>query len=446
MKHDGRHKVRLVADGHLTEIPLESVYSGVVSLRGFRLVVFAAELNGLQMWATDVGNAYLEAFTLEKVYIVAGPEFGERHGHILIIRKALYGLRTSGKRWYERLAACLREMGFVPCKAEPDVWLRSNGKIYEYVAVYVDDLGLAVDKPVEFLKVLTDKYKFKLKGSGPIAFHLGMDFSRDEDGVLCMAPTKYLDKMFANYERMFSEKPKQNVSTPLEGGDHPELDTSDFLDGNGIAQYQSLIGTLQWVISIGRFDITTHVMSLSPYRIAPRIGHLDRAKRIVGYLAKIKHACIRFRTGAPDYSDLPIPVYDWSTSVYNNPKEVLPTDAPEPLGKTVVTTHYCDASLFHDMLTGKAVTATLHFVNQTPCDWFSKKQATVETATYGSEFVAARTCVEQIIDIRNTLRYMGIPVEDRCYMFGDNESVVNSATTPHGKLHKRHIMLSYHRV
>ena len=132
----------------------------------------------------------------------------------------------------------------------------------------------------------------------------------------------------------------------------------------------------------------------------------------------MKHACIRFRTGAPDYSDLPIPVYDWSTSVYNNPKEVLPTDAPEPLGKTVVTTHYCDASLFHDMLTGKAVTATLHFVNQTPCDWFSKKQATVETAIYGSEFVAARTCVEQFIDIRNTLRYMGIPVEDRCYMFG----------------------------
>ena len=259
-------------------------------------------------------------------------------------------------------------------------------------------------------------------------------------------PTKYLEKVFANYERMFGTKPKQNVMSPLESGDHPELDTSEFLDEEGITQYQSLIGTLQWVISIGRFDITTHVMSLSSYRIAPRIGHLDRAKRIIGYLAKMKYACIRFRTDVPDYSDLPIPVYDWSSSVYNNPKEILPSDAPIPLGKTVVTTHYCDASLLHDMLTGKSVTAILHFVNQTPCDWYSKKQATVETATYGSEFVAARTCVEQVVDLRNTLRYMGIPVEDRCYMFGDNESVVNSSTTPHGKLHKRHIMLSYHRV
>ena len=77
VKHDGRHKARLVADGHLTDIPNESVYSGVVSLRGFRLAIFLAELNKLETWSTDIGNAYLEAFTSEKVYIIAGPEFKE---------------------------------------------------------------------------------------------------------------------------------------------------------------------------------------------------------------------------------------------------------------------------------------------------------------------------------------------------------------------------------
>jgi Reverse transcriptase (RNA-dependent DNA polymerase) len=61
IKHDGRHKARLVADGHLTEIPLESVYYGVVSLRGFRIVLFLAKLNHLKLWSTDIGNAYLEA-------------------------------------------------------------------------------------------------------------------------------------------------------------------------------------------------------------------------------------------------------------------------------------------------------------------------------------------------------------------------------------------------
>jgi hypothetical protein len=120
VKHDGRHKVRCVADGHLTDLPLDSVYSGVVSLRGLRLMLFLAELNDMEVWATDIGNAYLEAKTQEKLYIIGGSEFGNLEGHILVIQKALYGLRSSGKRWHERLADCLRNEGFQPCKVEPD--------------------------------------------------------------------------------------------------------------------------------------------------------------------------------------------------------------------------------------------------------------------------------------------------------------------------------------
>jgi hypothetical protein len=80
----------------LTDVPINSVYSGVVSLRGMRMLIFLAELNGLKTWATDIGNAYLEAKTSKKLYIIAGAEFGLREGHTLVIFKALYGLRTSG--------------------------------------------------------------------------------------------------------------------------------------------------------------------------------------------------------------------------------------------------------------------------------------------------------------------------------------------------------------
>jgi hypothetical protein len=123
VKHDGRHKARLVAGGHLTDPPIDSVYSGVVSLRSLRMVIFAAELNGLQVYAADVGNAYLEAKTKEKVYFVAGEGFGDKTGHTLIIFKALYGLRSSGARWHDRFADTLRDMGFTPSKADPDVWM-----------------------------------------------------------------------------------------------------------------------------------------------------------------------------------------------------------------------------------------------------------------------------------------------------------------------------------
>ena len=75
-----------------------------------------------------------------------------------------------------------------------------------------------------------------------------------------------------------------------------------------------------------------------------------------------------------------------------------------------------------------------------------KRQSTVETATYGSEFVAARTAVDQIIDIRTTLQYLGVPVSDKSYMFGDNRSVVTSSTIPNSTISKRHHLASYHRV
>ena len=410
-------------------------------------MLFIAELNKTEAWGTDIGNAYLEAYTMERVGIIAGPEFGkEMEGHTLLIVKALYGLRSSGLRWHERFADCLRDMGFFPCKAEPDIWMRDIGEAYEYVAVYVDDLAFALKDPESFAKTLKEEYKFKLKGTGPLSFHLGCDFYRDKEGVLCMSPKKYLQRIEESFVRWFGEKPKLSYWSPLEGGDHPETDTSELLDASGTETYQSVIGSLQWAISLGRFDIATAVMTLSSFRSAPRKGHLARAKRVASYLLRFKEATIRFRTGIPDYSDVVERPGTWDYSVYGKGTEEVPNDVPETKGKEVQLTHYVDANLYHDWVSGRSVAGILHFINQTPIDWYTKKQATVETATFGSEYIAARICVDQALDLRMTLRYLGVPVTEKSYVFGDNESVVNASAKVEGKLHKRHNALSYHRV
>ena len=141
-------------------------------------------------------------------------------------------------------------------------------------------------------------------------------------------------------------------------------------------------------------------MTMSRFRVEPRKGHMERVKRIIGYLRRFKNAAIRVRIGLPDIKSLPQTVYDWAYTTYGNVKEEIPDNIPPPLGKPVITTSYADANLYHDLITGRAVTGILHLVNGTPIEWHNKRQSTVETATYSSEFVAARTATDQIIDLR----------------------------------------------
>jgi hypothetical protein len=140
------------------------------------------------------------------------------------------------------------------------------------------------------------------------------------------------------------------------------------------------------------------------FRIAPRIRHLKQLQQIYGYLSKMRFVTIRVRIDEPDFSDIPDPEYDWAYTVYSKTKELLPKDAPVPLGKYVTLSHYVDANLMHNIISGKSVTGILHLVNKTPTEWYSKKQATVETMTYGSKFVAARVLILYIVNLHQ-LRY-----------------------------------------
>jgi Reverse transcriptase (RNA-dependent DNA polymerase) len=194
--------------------------------------------------------------------------------------------------------------------------MRKKKNQYEYIAIYVDDLSITMENPKEFY-VLEMKHKFKLQHTGPIAFHLGMDFTTDEDGTLCISLNKYIKKLIKNYKKSFGIKPKEFTS-PLDKGDHPELDTSELCTTEQLAQYQPMIGSLQWIATIGRFDIRTAVMPMSGFHIAPRIGHLKRLWCICGYLSKMRFASIRVRTEEPDFSDVPDHQYDWTYTVFGN--------------------------------------------------------------------------------------------------------------------------------
>jgi hypothetical protein len=144
--------------------------------------------------------------------------------------------------------------------------MRRSENAYEYVGVYVDDMALGMRDPASFTSLVQKKYSFKLKGTGPISYHLGAELLRDKDGTLIISPRRYVERMISNFERMFNQKPKQ-ASSPIEKGDHPESDTSNELDVEGISNYQSLMGSTNWVVQLGRFDVATANIHHGPYRL-----------------------------------------------------------------------------------------------------------------------------------------------------------------------------------
>ena len=170
--------------------------------------------------------------------------------------------------------------------------MQDKGDHWEYIFVYINDLGIASKTPQSIVNELINKYDVKLKGTGPIKYHLGCDYFWDKNGALCFAPKKYIKKILDSYQRMFGTKLKQ-YKTPLEKRNHPELDTSKELDLEGIKQYQSLIGAMQWAIQIRKMDITTAVITMSGFRAAPKKGHLEHVKQIYRYLLKMQHAIIQ---------------------------------------------------------------------------------------------------------------------------------------------------------
>jgi len=125
-----------------------------------------------------------------------------------------------------------------------------------------------------------------------------------------MVAKKYFDQLVNSYVDMYGVKPKQTVTSPLEKWCHPEVDTSEILCINDVKKHQYLIGSLQWVVSLGRLEVATTVMTMSKFRVEPKQGHLDYVRWIVAYISKMKHVTIHFPTEPLDYSGIPVPEYD----------------------------------------------------------------------------------------------------------------------------------------
>ncbi|KAI2498321.1 Reverse transcriptase (RNA-dependent DNA polymerase) [Fragilaria crotonensis] len=287
VKMDLTRKARFVAGGHMTEPPASITYSSVVSRDSVRIAFMLAALNDLDVLACDIGNAYLNAPCREKVWFVAGPEFGSRQGTVIRIVRALYGLKSSGASWRAMFNNSIRDMGFQPSIADPDVYLRAfakpNGyKYYEYILVYVDDVLIISHAPEEHLKIIQANYELNPASIGPPNRYLGADVEKvqkpgDPTGreYWSFSARTYVKNAVKNVKLLLQEEGrglKSTAKTPFPSSSYrPEVDTTDECNSEQATRFQNLIGVLRWAVELGRLDVYTEVALLSQHLALPRL-------------------------------------------------------------------------------------------------------------------------------------------------------------------------------
>jgi len=304
------------------------------------------------------------------------------------------------------------------------------------------------------METIGKTYRFKDGSVGPPKTYLGAEVKEFQPphnptvGMWSLSADKYVHNALQQVEKSvssFGKKLPTKVVTPLAHKYRPELDTSAFLDETFTQLYQQLIGSLHWCVELGRIDVHLPVALLVQYLASPRIGHLDQAFHIFAYLKAHSRSKIVLDPMEPDIDESSFIQADWS-EFYRDAKEAIPMNAPEPRGNRVVISCFVDADHAGNLVTRRSHTGVLIFCNKAPIIWFSKKQNTVETSTFGSEFIAARIAVELIESLRFKLRMFGVPIVGPANLFIDNGSVVANTINPESVLKKKHNAIAYHKV
>jgi hypothetical protein len=298
IKMDFTRKARFVAGGHTTDTPAAMTYSSVVSRESVRLGFLIAALNGLDIMSCDLESAYLNAKCKEKIWFEGGIECGADQGKVLIVVRALYGLKSAGASWRATLAQALRDLGFVSTTADPDVWIRAavcddGFEYYEMLLIYVDDILAVSHQPKVLIDAIGEYYKVKPNSDKELEIYLSANAEKVQmpDGreVWSTSPRDYVKNAIKSVESLLEEDGegyvlKNKVNNPFPMNYRPELEVSDELGSELSSCYLQLIGIARWAIELGRIDIFHEVSLLSQYQVNPRVGHLGVMYHVFAYL------------------------------------------------------------------------------------------------------------------------------------------------------------------
>ena len=263
--------------------------------------------------------------------------------------------------------------------------------------------------------------------------------------------SQYVQTAVKNVEIYLSKQDSRwklppKAGTPLQATYRPELDVSPELGTSDVSYYQSLIGVLHWIVELGRVDICLEVSMMLSHLTMPWEGHMEQVLQIFAYLHKYSNTKLMYDLSNQVINLSDFEGQDWTLSEFGHIDgvEELPLKMPEPHGMGFVIHTKVDADHALDTVTRQLRTGFLVYVNSALVHWWSKKQASVKSSSFRSEFIAMKQCSKYINGLKYKLRMMGIPCNQLTYIYGNNQSVLANTTIPDSTLKKKSQSIAYH--
>ncbi|MCP5023831.1 MAG: hypothetical protein GY930_18945, partial [bacterium] len=404
-------KSRYVLDGSRQWSPFgrEDTYSPVAELSSIRTILACAAEKGWEVIQADFTAAYLNAKLNEPVHMQQPPglvEGGDRM--VWKLSRAIYGMKQSGKLWYDELRGTLKKLGYRPTMTDPCIFTRRNTEGRDIIAIYVDNLLVTGTGNKERLDSLISELEefYNITNLGSMSHLLGIGIRKTKGGI-------YLD------QEAFIRSILKEEGVLLAPRGTPWYHRSDedvpgeTLDTEETQSYRRLLGKLMYAATCTRPDISFAVSSLSRWMQEPKALHQRKLVRLCQYLSGAPVLGLLYRRESVDCK---------------------------------VTT-YSDAALGHDRSQGRGRSGVIVKLGGAPVCWGSRVQRTVADSSQAAELLAAHEATQMTLKVNNLLEELGCKSQKPPVILEDNDGMRAMAMGDvGGKKRCRHLALKYHLV